>query len=287
MSITYAVIFGIMFGDIGQGFVILLVALFMKFKKKMFLGDIMIRCSLFSIFFGALYCSVFGYEEVLPFPALLPIHEQANTNYVLLISVGLGILLIMFCMVLNIINGIRQKNIEKFLFSQNGIAGLIFYVSVITAAVLMMIFSTNIITPIFISLLIIIPLLLVAFKEPLSALCERKKDWLPKNKGEFLVLTIFEMFEILLSFISNTISYVRIGAFILSHTAMMIAVFTIAQMTGNASPVVIVIGNVFVICLEGLIVGIQGLRLQFYEIFSRFYDGGGKAYEPAKIKYEI
>ena len=159
--------------------------------------------------------------------------------------------------------------------------------SVITAAVLMILFSKNIITPIFIIFLIIIPLVLVAFKEPLSALCERKKDWLPKNKSEFLVLTIFEMFEILLSFISNTISYVRIGAFILSHTAMMIAVFTIAQMTGHASPVVIVLGNVFVICLEGLIVGIQGLRLQFYEIFSRFYDGGGKAYEPAKIKYEI
>jgi len=286
MSVTYAVIFGIMFGDLGQGIVVLLIALFMKIKKKMFLGDIMIRCSLFSIIFGILYNSIFGFEDLLPF-TVLPIHNKENINYVLLISVGLGILLILFCMVLNIINGIRQKNIEKLLFSQNGLSGLIFYSSLITAVVLLMVFNKNIVSPLFLICLVIIPLLLIGLKEPLSKICERKKDWIPKNKGEFFILTFFELFEILLSFVSNTISYIRIGAFILSHSAMMIAVFTLAAMAGHSSPVVIVFGNIFVIGLEGLIVGIQGLRLQFYEIFSRFYEGGGKAYEPIKIKYEI
>jgi V/A-type H+-transporting ATPase subunit I len=285
MAISYSIIFGLMFGDLGQGFVILLIAIFMKYKK-MFLGDIMIRCSLFSMLFGTLYNSIFGFDGILPF-TVLPVHDQKNLNTVLLLSVGFGMFLILTCMVLNIINGIRQHNIEKFLFNQNGLSGFIFYASVVTAAVLMMIFNKNIITPIFISILIIIPLLIIGFKEPLSALCERKKDWIPKNKGEFAILTFFELFEIVLSFVSNTISYIRIGAFILSHSAMMIAVFTIAKMTGNGSPAVIIFGNIFVIALEGLVVGIQGLRLQFYEIFSRFFEGNGKPYEPVSVKYDV
>jgi V/A-type H+-transporting ATPase subunit I len=285
MAITYSVIFGIMFGDLGQGFVVLLIALFMK-HRKMFLGDIMIRCSIFSMIFGTLYNSVFGFDGLLPFAAVLPVHNASYLNTVLLVSVGFGIFLILTCMVLNIINGIRQHDIEKFLFNQNGLAGFVFYASVITAIVLLMIFNKNILTPIFICVLIVVPLLLVAFKEPLTKLCERKKDWIPQNKGEYFILTFFEMFEIMLSFISNTVSYIRIGAFILSHSAMMIAVFTIAKMTGGGSPAVIIFGNCFVIALEGLIVGIQGLRLQFYEIFSRFYVGSGKPYEPVTIKYE-
>lgn len=286
MAVTYAVIFGIMFGDLGQGFVVLLIALFMK-KRKMFLGDIMIRCSFFSMLFGFLYNSIFGFDGLLPF-TVLPVHNNSYTNTVLLISVGFGMLLILTCMIFNIVNGVRQKNIRKFIFSQNGLAGFLFYASVITGAVLLMLFNKNVFTPIFIIVLVVIPILLIAFQEPLTELCERKKNWMPQKKGEFFMLSFFEMFEILLSFVSNTISYIRIGAFILSHSAMMIAVFTIAKMIGGGgSPIVIVFGNIFVIGLEGLVVGIQGLRLQFYEIFSRFFEGAGKPYEPVKIKYDV
>jgi V/A-type H+-transporting ATPase subunit I len=257
----------------------------MKYKKKMFLGDIMIRCSVFSMIFGFLYNSVFGYETVLPF-TILPVHNDNYVQTVLFATVGLGVLLIIFCMCLNIINGIRQKNIEKILFSQNGVSGLIFYVTIIAAVVLLMLFKVSIITPIFFIFLALM-LVIIGFKEPLSALCERKKNWVPEKKGDFLIQAFFELFEIVLAFLSNTISYIRIGAFILSHAAMMLAVFTIGGMLGNANnPVVLIIGNLFVIALEGLVVGIQGLRLQFYEMFSRFYEGGGKPYEPVTIKYE-
>ena len=54
----------------------------------------------------------------------------------------------------------------------------------------------------------------------------------------------------------------------------------------GVSPVIIVIGNIFVMGMEGLIVGIQVLRLEFYEIFSRFYDGNGQPFEPVKINYD-
>jgi V/A-type H+/Na+-transporting ATPase subunit I len=287
MSITYAVIFGIMFGDLGQGFLILLASLFMKYKKKMFLGDIMIRCSIFSMIFGALYNSVFGYEDILPF-TVLPVHENKNIMIILGTAIGLGILLILGCMVLNIVNGVKQKNLEKVFFSQNGVAGFVFYASLITGLVLMLLVGKNIMTLPFILLLIILPIIIIYFKEPLGRLLERKKELIPGSKGEYFITAFFEMFEILLSFLSNTVSYVRIGAFILSHSAMMTAVFVIGGVLGNSNnPIVLIIGNLFVIALEGLIVGIQGLRLQFYEMFSRFYDGGGKSFEPAKIKYDI
>lgn len=287
MALGYAAMFGIMFGDLGQGFLILLVALFMKFKKKMFLGDIMIRCSLFSMLFGFLYNSVFGYDSVLPF-TILPVHKNEYVQAVLLLAVGFGALVILFCMILNIVNGVRQKNPEKIFFSQNGLAGMVFYVAVLGALLLLMYFKVNLLNPVYILLLIVLPLVLILLKEPLGRLAARKKDWMPEKKGEYLMLSSFEMIEVLLAFLSNTISFIRVGAFILSHAAMMLAVFTIGSMTGNTNnPVVLVIGNAFVIGLEGLIVGIQVLRLQFYEVFSRFYDGGGKPFEPVRIKYDI
>jgi V/A-type H+-transporting ATPase subunit I len=285
MAMTYSVIFGIMFGDLGQGFIILLISLFMKLKMKMRLGGILIRCALFSMLFGTLYNSVFGYEDLLPFN-ILPVHKAGNTNYVLIFAVGFGAILILTCMVINIINGIRQKNIEKVFFSHNGIAGFVFYFSLMLAAVLLLMFNTNIINPLFIIFLIIF-IVIIFLKEPLTLLLEHKKNWIPENKVDFFVQSFFELFEVMLSYISNTISYIRVGAFILSHAGIMLAVFSISELFGKGQNLIaIIVGNLFIIALEGLIVGIQGLRLQFYEIFSRFYDGGGKPYEPIKIKYD-
>ena len=87
-----------------------------------------------------------------------------------------------------------------------------------------------------------------------------------------------------LSFFSNTMSFLRVGGFVLSHAGMMAVVFTLSEMvSGAASPIVIVAGNLFVIGMEGLIVGIQVLRLEFYELFSRYFDGDGKPFVPAAV----
>lgn len=286
MSITYSIIFGIMFGDVGQGLILFLVGLFLAYKKKSQLGGVIFRCSIFSMIFGALYNSVFGYENVLP-RTILPVHEEANTNTILLVSIAMGILLILSCMILNIVNGVRQHDFKKIFFGNNGMAGFVLYIAAVSAVVLLMMFNKNILTPFFIILFIAIPILLIFFSGPLAKLCERRKDWVPKEKGEFFIESFFELFEVLLSYFSNTISFIRIGAFILSHSGMMLAVFSISELFGKGqNPIALVFGNLFVIVLEGLMVGIQGMRLQFYEMFSRFYTGGGRAYEPVKIKYD-
>ncbi len=96
------------------------------------------------------------------------------------------------------------------------------------------------------------------------------------------------MFENVLSYITNTVSFLRVGGFILSHAGMMAVVLTLMEMIGGfGSPIVFVIGNIFVMAMEGLIVGIQVLRLEFYEIFSRFYEGDGKEFRPVVVSYKI
>lgn len=242
------------------------------------------RIGIFSMIFGLLYNSVFGLETVLPV-TLLPVHKSSNIMYVLGAAVGFGIFLIIFCMVLNMINGVHQHNIGKVIFSSNGLAGLVFYVSVLIAGILMVGFKINIFSPVFIIVFLVLPLFLLLLAEPLTNLAQHRKEWMPKQKGMYFTQSFFELFETLLSYFSNTISFVRLGAFVLSHAGMMAAIFTLAKMAPVASPVILIIGNAVIIGLEGLVVGIQGIRLEFYEMFSRFYEGDGKPYQPAVVKY--
>lgn len=105
--------------------------------------------------------------------------------------------------------------------------------------------------------------------------------------GDFIASNFFEVFEFILGYATNTLSFVRIGGFIFSHAGMMSVVMLLSEsVSAGVSPVVIIIGNLFVMGMEGLIVGIQVLRLEFYEVFSRFYDGDGIAFEPVKVNYQ-
>ncbi|MBQ9948203.1 MAG: ATPase, partial [Oscillospiraceae bacterium] len=110
--------------------------------------------------------------------------------------------------------------------------------------------------------------------------------------GNFIIENFIDLFEAALSFLSNTMSFLRIGGFILSHAGMMLVV---AQLAGTNVPdaeitvgtvITYIIGNLIVMGVEGLLVGIQILRLEFYEIFNRFYSGNGKGFRPIEIKFE-
>ena len=127
----------------------------------------------------------------------------------------------------------------------------------------------------------VIPLLLIFLKEPLTVLLEKKAYHSEGGKVMFFVQGFFELFEVLLSYFSNTLSFVRVGAFAVSHAAMMEVVLMLAGVeSGSPSWIVIILGNLFVCGMEGLIVGIQVLRLEYYELFSRFYHGTGREFQP-------
>ena len=110
---------------------------------------------------------------------------------------------------------------------------------------------------------------------------EKKSHLIEDSKVMFFVQGFFELFEVCLSYFSNTLSFVRVGAFAVSHAAMMEVVLMLAGVeAGNPNWAVVVLGNLFVCGMEGLIVGIQVLRLEYYELFSRFYRGTGRAFRP-------
>ena len=295
VSITYTLIFGIMFGDLGQGFVIALIGAVLAFWKKMDFGRIMMRLGISSMVFGFIYGSVFGLEHVLDpvFHAMgfaekpIEVFDSNTTNMLLIAAIGVGVCSIAIAMMINIYVGFKYRNIDKAVFSQNGLAGLVVYLGTIIAVALLMLFQVNVLNPVFIVLVIVIPLFCIFFREPLTKICTRHKNLKPEDGiGSFIMENFFEMFEYLLSYVSNTMSFLRVGGFILSHAGMMAVVLSLSEMmSGAGSVVVLIFGNIFVMCLEGLIVGIQVLRLEFYEIFSRFYSGDGKPYEPAVISY--
>ena len=121
-------------------------------------------------------------------------------------------------------------------------------------------------------------------KEPIERKMENESLF-PNGFGGFFTESFFELFDIMLTFIANTMSFLRVGGFVLSHAGMMLVVYTLAEMVNGGEIslsipclLVLVFGNIFVMVLEGMIVGIQVLRLEFYEMFSRYYEGKGKPF---------
>ena len=284
MAITYFLLFGVMFGDIGQGLVLFLFGFILQWLFKMKnLGKILSIVGVASFLFGFLYGSVFGLEMLPGFYVL----EGDNTNRMLISTVGLGVILLIMAFVINIINGIRQKNAGKTFFDAHGIAGFVLYVAIVMIIVLSFTQMGHLINIWYIAGLIILPLLVIFAREPLTDIAGGKKKWMPKKLGEFTLLNSFELIEVLLSFATNTISFVRVGAFALNHAGLMLVVYILSGTTlhnpGNIG--IAIFGNIFVMALETLVVGVQVLRLEFYEMFGKFFDGNGREFLPVQVDY--
>ncbi len=285
LGITYTVLFGIMFGDVGQGLSLAAIGLLLWKLKKVWLGRIVALCGLSATIFGFVYGSVFGDEELLPWG--FKVLEDGNTIKILLIAVVIGTGLLMICMIMNIINGIRQNDIKKVFFSPNGIAGFVFYMGIAVAVVFKFALGKNIFTAPFIICVIIFPLLLIFAATPLTNLIKGEKKWMSESVGMFFVEGFFEMFETLLSYVSNTVSFLRVGAFAISHAGMMMVVYMLSSGSGGGHSIGgLIFGNIFVTGLEAMLVCIQVLRLEYYEMFGRFYTGGGVKFSPKTINYK-
>ena len=286
VALTYTFIFGAMFGDVGQGLCLFVFGGLLYLIKKINLAGIISIAGLFSTFFGFMFGSIFGFEDVIqahwlrPVDAMtnLPFIGQLNTVFVVAIAFGMGLNILV--MIFNVINSIKSHDVENMLFSHNGIAGLVFYGFLVLTIVLYMTghkVPGNILMVIFLG----VPVILFVFKEPLGNLVTKQHKKMEEGKVMFFVQAFFELFETMLSYFSNTISYVRIGAFAVSHAAMMEVVLMLSGASaGHTNWIVFVLGNVLVCGLEGLVVGIQVLRLEYYEMFSRFYKGTGREFKP-------
>lgn len=226
-----------------------------------------------------LYKAVFGLSE-----KPVEVMNSDTTTMLILLAVVIGFVLILAAMLLNIYSSLKQRNYERAIFGENGVAGFVFYASLIIGCVLQLALGIPVMNAAYVIFLIVLPLVLIFLREPLGKLAAGEKDWKPEKWGEFIVQNLFEMFEIMLSYVSNTVSFLRVAAFVLVHAGMMMAVFAIAGMFQTVGYIVaVVIGNALVMVMEAMLVSIQVMRLEFYEMFSRYYNGDGRAFQPLAV----
>ncbi|HEC33364.1 MAG TPA: hypothetical protein ENI37_01445, partial [Chloroflexi bacterium] len=289
IALTFPLIFGIMFGDVGHGLVLALLGLALVSRKIRALrglsgmGMVVIACGVAAIIFGFLYGSVFGFEEALQPLWIRPLEDVMD---ILIAAVGIGVGLLSLGMVCNMVNAALTRRWGHLLFDHNGLAGLIFYWSLL--GLVASAFIGNLpVSPIPFAALAAVSGLMVTFSEVLEHLVEGHRPLVKGSLSTYLIQTPIELFETLIGLLSNTLSYVRMGAFAVAHGALSMVVFILAEIISPARGVgywiVVVLGNLFVIGFEGLIVGIQTLRLEYYEFFSKFFSGGGMRYRPLAL----
>jgi V/A-type H+-transporting ATPase subunit I len=285
---TFPVIFGVMFGDVGHGLLLMALGFLLLSRKVRALqnmasfGGVVVACGAAATLFGALFGSLFGFEGVIPVLWLRPIER---TTDILLASVVFGVGVLTLGMAFNMVGAALRHRWGEALLDRHGLVGVLFYWSLVGLGAGLL------------SARIPVPSGALALVAGASAvmiwLSDRLKPMLEghgfgrSNLGMGLVEGFFELFETVLSLMSNTLSYVRMGAFAVAHGALSLVVFILAEMVDPGKSVgywlVVALGNLVVIGFEGMIVGIQTLRLEYYEFFSKFFTAGGRSFHPLAL----
>ena len=126
-------------------------------------------------------------------------------------------------------------------------------------------------------------------KGPIGAVINAKhgkKEGIGRIVIDTIMDFIVEVLEIFSGLLSNTLSFMRVAGLGIAHASLMSAFYQIAEMPGNivVQVLIMIFGNVLVIVLEGLSAGIQSLRLNYYEFFTKYFTGHGMAFEPVGLK---
>jgi V/A-type H+-transporting ATPase subunit I len=269
-AVTFILMFGMMFGDVGHGAVLAVAAVaFRKTLKRFTLFGVAVGLS--SMVFGVLYGSIFGFEDHERFPPLW-IAPLSDPSRMLLVALYWGIGFLLGATALRIYNRLMEGDRIGAMFDTNGLSTLTLYVGMIWGG-----FGW--------------------FREgsygagaatltlaSLAAIMIYKTAESHASFGERLIIVLVETLEAIMGNVSNTLSFLRVAAFSLNHVALMLAVFALANMMDTVGYwLMVVLGNVFVIVLEGAIVTIQTLRLEYFEGFSRFYSGDGREFRPLSL----
>ncbi len=299
MAITFPIIFGLMFGDLGHGLILLFGGLTVGYLIK---GNramknvcyIMAACGLGASVAGIVFGEAFG--QPLPWgPLWINPTENPTVNVFtfIIFSLFVGVIQITSGIVLEMTNfALKHHYADALLTSGPKIA--FYFGGVYLIAAYQLNFGAWLSGPIlwpllaFIVLVVGKPLYLKATKPAVPHGAEHAEQ-------DTLSGRLFEGGDLVTRLLSNTISYSRILALLMAHWALLLVTYTVAGLvnpvgstsvlTFALSGVVIVFGNIFVLALEGLIVFIHTLRLHFYEWFSKFYSGTGVEFHPFKQNF--
>lgn len=293
LALSFLLMFGMMFGDVGHGLVLFGLGywIFKKFYQFLDYGIIVMECGVSSMLFGFLYGSIFGVEHWLP---ALWLHPAEDMNTFMAFAIGLGVVMISTGVVLNIINAFRRKDYESGILGHYGIVGGVFYWMCVGLGLKYAIQGHLGVSTTTLMLLLAVPLSGIFFREPLGHLLFKKQHddeegggkIFPSGIGMFFMEALVEVLDVVIHYLGNTVSFIRTAAFALAHGGLFIAVFSLAdilaQLKGGGLwyALVILFGNIGIIALEGLVVSIQTIRLEYYEFFSKFFHGGGEKFTP-------
>lgn len=280
-AVTFLLMFGAMFGDFGHGLLLLAAGILImrsRSDKVRQAGALTSYAGGVSALFGLLYGSAFGFE----FDSLW-IRPINNILGIFKISVIFGIAVISLGVALNVFISLRDRDYAKAFFDKAGLISGIIYWSGIALAVRLAVPGAG---PVPAGYFILIgACFVVLFLKPLVEIFTGRA-----HEGVFVLLmeTVIDMMEIVMGYLANTVSFIRVAAFALAHAGLFMAIFELSKLlkdvgSGFVSLLIIIGGNILVLLLEGMVVGIQSLRLNYYEFFSKFFVSGKNVYKPLSV----
>ncbi len=310
VAIFFTVLFGIMFGDAGQGLVFLILGILMYLKLIKLagwekFGLVFVSIGVSSTVMGLLTGEFFANDTLLvPFSRfvtglfgeprnvilhMMPSSDPESIRRMFMFfgfTVAVGFVINTSGILLNIINQFCLHRLGKALFGKTGLSGAIFFWYVIVFAVRVA-FLSHVPAP-YDWVIILGSLLLTAFGETFERLVDKKRPVFENGVSNAIISAVVEIIEVVSSYLSNTVSFLRVGAFALAHAVLG---YIIQMMAGIAPSIggalVLIVGNAIVIVLEGMIVAIQVVRLQYYEFFSKFFNETGREFAPFTLKMEL
>jgi V/A-type H+-transporting ATPase subunit I len=225
------------------------------------------------------------------FLSLMP---QGSSGKVLVFfgfTLALGVVVNSTGLVINIIDRLRAGKPDEALFAKTGLAGALFFWWAVGMGVRALLGS---LPAWFDALGLGLPLLALVFEERLGLLVRGARGGKGRGDGAFAagVKAFVSILEPVSFYLSNSLSFLRVGAFALSHVVLSFIVFTMGDMMRQRSGIgvlwqliIVVCGNAIIIFLEGLIVSIQIVRLQYYEFLSKFLTETGSPFVPFRFQF--
>ncbi len=258
IPLVVPLLFGFMFPDVGHGFVILLLGVGLSLYRPLY--RFLIPCGAAAMGFGLLFGEMFGIEGLLPAYWFHPLDEPLR---ILFISLLFGAGLMLIGMIFSGIEAYWRGELRGWLLVDASVLTL--YLSLLAA-----VFLPD-------ALWLVPPGLAWYLAGSLMAQARRSLRDLPAILGH-LVQSAYELAV-------NSFSFIRVGAFALAHAGLTSAIITVAEgfETPWAHGVMLVVGHLLVIAIEGLVVFIQTSRLLLFEFFTRFLHAEGRVFQPLRL----